>query len=65
MADIVHAVAGAGARPHWGKLHPLTAAELAPRYPRFADALALRASLDPEGRFANAYTDQVLGPVSY
>ena len=30
----------------------LTAAELAPRYPRFADALALRAELDPGGRFA-------------
>ncbi|HST65678.1 MAG TPA: D-arabinono-1,4-lactone oxidase [Mycobacteriales bacterium] len=64
VADVVHAVAGTDARPHWGKLHDLTAAELAPRYPRFADALALRAELDPEGRFANRYTDRVLGPVS-
>lgn len=65
VSAIVAEVAGTGARPHWGKLHSLTAAELAPRYPRFADALALRAELDPGGRFANGYTDQVLGPVSY
>jgi FAD-linked oxidoreductase len=65
VADVVHAVAGEDARPHWGKLHSLGAADLAPRYPRFADALALRARMDPEGRFANGYTDQVLGPVSY
>jgi L-gulono-1,4-lactone dehydrogenase len=64
VAAIVRDVAGADARPHWGKLHDLTAADLAPRYPRFADALALRARLDPDGRFGNAYTDRVLGPVS-
>ena len=52
---------GGQGRPHWGKRHPLTAAELAPRYPRFADAVALRDRLDPEGRFANPYTDRVLG----
>ncbi len=64
VAAIVRDVAGADARPHWGKLHSLAAADLAPRYPRFADALALRARLDPDGRFANGYTDRVLGPVS-
>jgi FAD-linked oxidoreductase len=62
VGEIVRAVAGTGARPHWGKLHDLTAAELAPSYPRFADALALRARLDPDGLFANDYTDRVLGP---
>jgi L-gulono-1,4-lactone dehydrogenase len=61
VSAIVTSVAGRDARPHWGKLHNLTAAELAPRYPRFADALALRARLDPEGRFANPYTRRVLG----
>lgn len=61
FADIVHAVAGPDARPHWGKLHDLAAADLAPRYPRFADAQALRDRLDPEHRFANAYTRRVLG----
>jgi L-gulonolactone oxidase len=61
VAEVVRAVAGTDARPHWGKLHELTAAELAPRYPRFADAVALRKRADPEGRFANAYTTRVLG----
>lgn len=61
VADVVTDVAGDAARPHWGKLHDLTAADLAPRYPRFADATALRARLDPEGRFANPYTTRVLG----
>lgn len=61
VSEIARAVAGDAARPHWGKLHDLTAADLAPRYPRFADALALRARLDPEARFANPYTDRVLG----
>ncbi|HVQ96961.1 MAG TPA: D-arabinono-1,4-lactone oxidase [Mycobacteriales bacterium] len=50
----------AGGRPHWGKLHNLDAAGLAPRYPRFADAVALRDSVDPERRFGNAYVDRVL-----
>lgn len=63
VADAVRDVAGEDARPHWGKLHDLTAADLAPRYPRFAEAVALRDRLDPEGRFANPYTSRVLGPV--
>ncbi|HEX6755705.1 MAG TPA: D-arabinono-1,4-lactone oxidase [Mycobacteriales bacterium] len=61
VAEVVDGVTGGQGRPHWGKRHPLSAAELAPRYPRFADAVALRDRLDPEGRFANPYTDRVLG----
>lgn len=49
-------------RPHWGKLHTLDAAALAPRYPRFADFLALRNRMDPHRIFANDYLDKVLGP---
>ena len=52
----------AGGRPHWGKLHTLDAAGLAPRYPRFADAVALRDEVDPDRRFGNAYVDRVLSP---
>ncbi len=52
-----------GGRPHWGKRHFQTAEKLAPRYPRWADFQRIRGGLDPEGRFANAYTDRVLGPV--
>jgi L-gulono-1,4-lactone dehydrogenase len=52
-----------GGRPHWGKRHFQTAATLRPRYPRWDDFQAVRARLDPGGRFANAYADRVLGPV--
>jgi L-gulonolactone oxidase len=51
-------------RPHWGKRHFQTAATLRPRYPEWDRFQALRARLDPEGRFSNAWTDRVLGPVS-
>jgi FAD-linked oxidoreductase len=54
---------GYGGRPHWGKRHFQSAETLAPRYPRWADFQRVRARLDPEGRFANAYTERVLGPV--
>lgn len=50
-------------RPHWGKLHGLDAAALAGRYPRFAEFLSVRRTVDPDGVFANAYLDRVLGPV--
>jgi L-gulonolactone oxidase len=50
-------------RPHWGKLHFQTAETLAPRYPEWDRFQAVRARLDPEGRFANDYTDRVLGPI--
>ncbi|MFT4258846.1 D-arabinono-1,4-lactone oxidase [Microbacterium sp.] len=51
-----------GGRPHWGKLHTLSASQLRERYPRFDDFLALRDRLDPERRFANRYLGRVLGP---
>jgi L-gulonolactone oxidase len=50
-------------RPHWGKRHFQTAETLEPLYPRWRDFLRVRARLDPEGRFSNAYTDRVLGKV--
>jgi L-gulonolactone oxidase len=53
-----------GGRPHWGKRHFRTAADLAPAYPRWDDFAAERKRLDPTGAFANAYTDRVLGPVA-
>ena len=54
---------GYGGRPHWGKMHYQRAETLAPRYPRWDDFQALRRRLDPDGRFANQYTDRVFGPV--
>jgi L-gulonolactone oxidase len=52
-----------GGRPHWGKRHFQTAATLRARYPDWDRFQAVRARLDPYGRFANDYTDRVLGPV--
>lgn len=60
VEEIMDAVGG---RPHWGKLHFQTATTLAPRYPRWDDFQRVRARVDPDGRFANAYLDRVLGPV--
>jgi FAD-linked oxidoreductase len=52
-----------GGRPHWGKRHFQTAETLRGRYPDWDRFQAVRARLDPEGRFGNAWTDRVLGPV--
>ena len=46
-----------GARPHWGKLFAASAADLAAVYPELPRFRALRASLDPAGKFANAFVD--------
>jgi FAD-linked oxidoreductase len=53
-----------GGRPHWGKMHYQTAETLAPRYPEWARFQSVRARLDPDGRFRNAYLDRVLGPLA-
>ena len=52
-----------GGRPHWGKRHFQTAASLRERYPEWDRFQAIRARLDPDGRFANAWVERVLGPV--
>lgn len=52
---------GCGGRPHWGKLHGLTAEELRALYPRFDDFVALRDRLDPERVFGNRYLERTLG----
>lgn len=50
-----------GGRPHWGKMHTQTRESLEPRYPRFAEFVAQRDAVDPEGRFANPHLDDLLG----
>lgn len=52
-----------GARPHWGKRHPATAAQLRRWYPRWDDFQRVRGELDPDGRFTTAELETVLGPV--
>jgi L-gulonolactone oxidase len=50
-------------RPHWGKRHFQTATTLRSRYREWDRFQAIRTRLDPDGRFGNAWTDRVLGPV--
>ena len=60
--DAVESIARAvGGRPHWGKLHGCTAADLRAAYPRFDDFTAVRDRVDPNRMFANPYLDRVLG----
>jgi FAD-linked oxidoreductase len=47
-------------RPHWGKLNSLRSTDFAALYPRWRDAVALRAQLDPQGRFLNDYLGTVI-----
>jgi FAD-linked oxidoreductase len=51
-------------RPHWGKRHFQTAATLRARYADWDRFQSVRARLDPNGRFANEWTDRVLGPIA-
>lgn len=48
-------------RPHWGKLHTLSARTIRSRYPRFGDFVALADRYDPEGRFRNDYLRELFG----
>ncbi|WP_433299940.1 D-arabinono-1,4-lactone oxidase [Actinoplanes sp. CA-030573] len=50
-----------GGRPHWGKLHYRSAADLRPVYEKFDDFVAVRDRLDPARVFTNDYLDRVLG----
>ena len=48
-------------RPHWGKLHSLTAVELRPLYPEWDLAIEARRELDPGNRFVTPYIAGLLG----
>ena len=50
-----------GGRPHWGKVHSLRAAQLSRLYPRWDDFLALRETMDPDGRFLTPYLRGLFG----
>ncbi|MDQ3644544.1 MAG: FAD-binding protein [Actinomycetota bacterium] len=54
-------IGGFEGRPHWGKRHFQTAGTLSSRYPEWERFAAVRARLDPDGRFANRYVSRVLG----
>ncbi|WSQ12636.1 FAD-binding protein [Streptomyces sp. NBC_01231] len=48
------------ARPHWGKVFTVPADVLRSRYPRLGDFRELARTLDPEGKFANAFVRDIL-----
>jgi FAD-linked oxidoreductase len=50
-----------GGRPHWGKMHSLTAAELSRLYPRWKDAMDVRRDIDPDNRFVTPYIARLIG----
>ncbi len=50
-----------GGRPHWGKLHFMTADRLARHFPRYGDFVAMRERFDPKGTFLNAHTRALFG----
>src|SRR3954447_11296162 len=60
LPDIETALKPFAPRPHWGKLHTMTADDIAPQYPRMDDMLDLIARIDPERKFRSAHLDRVL-----
>ncbi|MFG2172040.1 D-arabinono-1,4-lactone oxidase [Streptomyces niveus] len=60
IARLEAALDGLDARPHWGKVFTTQPAELRGRYPRMADFLKLRDSLDPAGKFTNNFLRRLL-----
>jgi FAD-linked oxidoreductase len=61
FADLERILRGFGGRPHWGKLHTLTAAELRPMYPLWDRFHEIRRRLDPAGKFLTPYLRRLFG----
>jgi xylitol oxidase len=53
IGDVEAALADFAPRPHWGKLHRLSGADLGLRFPRLQDALDLARHHDPAAKFAS------------
>lgn len=65
LAEVEAALAPFDARPHWGKVFVMGAAELEALYPRLPDFRELCASFDPGGKFRNAFLNRfVFGETS-
>lgn len=52
---------GLGGRPHWGKVFTADRTALEAAHPRLADFRALRAELDPDGRFGSDFLADRVG----
>ena len=46
-------------RPHWGKLHSMTATGLRELYPKWDEFMTLRQQLDPQQKWLNPYLKQL------
>jgi len=50
-----------GGRPHWGKFHTWSRNEVAASYPKYENFRAVRAQLDPKGKFLNDHLAALFG----
>lgn len=60
LTEVETALAPFGARPHWGKVFETSPGRLAAVVPRLPDFRRLAGSLDPAGKFRNAYLDRLV-----
>ena len=60
FGDMEPLLRGFGGRPHWGKKHSLTGAELRGLYPEWDAFQRIRSQLDPGRVFMNEYLDRLL-----
>lgn len=61
FAEIEKVFQAGDGRPHWAKRHSLTPADVHRLYPKTGDFLKVRASVDPDRKFANAHLTQLFG----
>jgi len=61
VAALEETLASLDARPHWGKVFTMDPATIRGRYDRFADFAELAKQYDPNGKFRNAWLDDLFG----
>lgn len=61
LAEVEKRLLPLGARPHWGKLTTMAPSEIAGVHERAADFARLMRKYDPEGKFRNAFVDDIFG----
>ena len=61
FAEVEAVLRAGGGRPHWAKRHTLTTADVHRLYPKAEDFLAVRKTVDPQAKFANAHLSELFG----
>jgi xylitol oxidase len=59
LAQVEQRLLPLGARPHWGKLTSIPAAQIVASYPCAGDFAALLRRFDPDGKFRNSFVDDL------